>query len=81
MKRKAYLRPCERYARRGKAFVYVDESGFAPCVSRRYGYGPKGKRVYGPIAGKKYPHLSSRPGLGNALKGHSCFKALAMQSS
>jgi hypothetical protein len=34
LKRKAYLRLRERYRRRGKEFVYVDESGFAPYVTR-----------------------------------------------
>ena len=58
MKRKAYLRLRERYVRRGKEFVYVDESGFAPSVSCRYGYGPKGTRVYSLIAGKKHPRTS-----------------------
>ena len=34
LKRKAYLRLRERYRRRGKEFVYVDKSGFAPYVTR-----------------------------------------------
>lgn len=58
MKRKAYLRLRERYVRRGKEVVYIDESGFAPSVSRRYGYALKGRRVYGLIAGKKRPRTS-----------------------
>jgi len=33
MKRKAYLRLRERYRRRKKDFVYVDESGFEPAES------------------------------------------------
>jgi len=51
MKRKAFLRLRERYRRRGREFVYLDESGFEPEASRRYGYGPKGQRVYGLISG------------------------------
>lgn len=58
MKRKAYLRLRERYRRRGKAFVYLDESGFAPCVTRRYAYAPKGQRVYGLISGHKRARTS-----------------------
>ncbi len=53
-----YLRLRERYARRGKIFVYIDESGFDPCTARRYGYSLRGKRVYGILAGKKYPRTS-----------------------
>ena len=58
IKRKAYLRLCERYVRRGKTFVYIDESGFAPYSARRYGYSRKGQRVHGLAAGKKYPRTS-----------------------
>jgi hypothetical protein len=57
-KRKAYLRLRERYARRGKTFVYVDESGFTPSATRRYAYAPKGQRVYGWVAGKRRPRTS-----------------------
>ena len=46
MKRRRFLRLRERYARRGKRFIYLDESGFAPTSARRYGYAPKGQRVY-----------------------------------
>ena len=58
MKRKAFLRLRERYARRGKEFVYIDESGFEPEVTRRYGYAPKGCRVYGLISGHRRPRTS-----------------------
>lgn len=58
IKRKAYLRLRERYVRRGKIFVYIDESGFAPYTARRYGYSPKGRRVHGLVPGKKYPRTS-----------------------
>ena len=43
-KRKAYVRLRDRYRRRGKEFVYVDESGFTLTVTRRYAYAPKGQR-------------------------------------
>lgn len=42
VKRKAYLRLRERYVRRKKTLVYVDESGFAPEVVRQYGRAPRG---------------------------------------
>lgn len=58
MKRKAFLRLRERYARRGKQFVYIDECGFEPEAVRRYGYAPKGKRVYGLISGHCRPRTS-----------------------
>jgi len=44
--------------RQGKTFVYVDESGFAPGVTRRYAYAPKGQRVAGEITGQKRPRTS-----------------------
>ena len=58
MKRKAFLRLRERYRRRGKEFVYIDESGFEPQVTRRYGYAPKGVRVHGLISGHRRPRTS-----------------------
>ena len=58
MKRKRYLRLRERYRRRGYSFVYIDESGFEQGADRRYGYAPKGVRVYGEIAGNKRPRTS-----------------------
>ena len=57
-KRQAYLRLHERYRRRGKEFVYVDDSGFAPVVTRRYAYAPKGQRVYGLLSGQRRPRTS-----------------------
>lgn len=57
-KRQAYLRLRERYARRGKTFVYIDESGFVPTVTRRYAYAPKGQRVYGLCSGERRPRTS-----------------------
>lgn len=57
-KRKAYLRLRDRYRRRGKEFVYVDESGFAPTVTRRYAYAPKGQRVAGRCSGHRRPRTS-----------------------
>ena len=53
-----YLRLRERYVRRGKTFVYVDESVFAPYTARRCGYAPKGQRVHGLTAGTKHPRTS-----------------------
>jgi transposase len=57
-KRKAYLRLRDRYRRRGQEFVYVDESGFAPTVTRRYAYAPTGQRVYGLGSGNRRPRTS-----------------------
>lgn len=56
--RKRFLRLRERLARRGKTFVYIDESGFEPAMTRRYAYAPKGQRVYGLIAGRRRPRTS-----------------------
>ena len=58
MKRRAFLRLRERYARRGKSFVYLDECGFALESARRYGYAVKGRRVYGDVSGHKRPRTS-----------------------
>ena len=58
MKRKAFLRLRERYRRRGKKFVYIDESGFEPEVNRTHGYAPKGQPVYGETSGHKRPRTS-----------------------
>lgn len=58
LQRKAYLRLRERYRRRGKEVVYIDESGFEPSVTRRYAYAPKGRRVYGLISGHRRPRTS-----------------------
>src|SRR5215475_12871235 len=57
-KRQAYLRLHDHYRRQGKEFVYVDESGFAPAVTRRYAYAPKGQRVYGLLSGQRRPRTS-----------------------
>lgn len=56
--RKRFLRLRERWARRGKTLVYIDESGFEPAVTRRYAYAVKGQRVYGEIAGRRRPRTS-----------------------
>ena len=58
MKRRKFLRLRERYRRRSKEFVYLDESGFEPEVSRRYAYSPRGQRVYGLISGHRRPRTS-----------------------
>lgn len=57
-KRRAYLRLRERYLRRGKELVHVDESGFAPSVTRCYAYAPRGRRVNGLISGHRRPRTS-----------------------
>lgn len=57
-KRKASLRLRERDVRRGKAFVYVDESGFAPASTRRFAYAPRGQRIPGVISGPRRPRTS-----------------------
>lgn len=56
--RKRFLRLRERWARRGKTLVYLDESGFGSSVTRRYAYATKGQRVYGLIAGRRRPRTS-----------------------
>lgn len=56
--RKRFLRLRERYIRRGLQPVHLDECGFAPSVVRRYGYAPRGHRVYGLIAGHRRPRTS-----------------------
>jgi len=58
MKRKAFLRLRERYARRGKSFVYVDESGFESETVRRYAWSSKGQKVYGLRSGHTRPRTS-----------------------
>jgi transposase len=57
-KRKAFLKLRERYRRRGKEFVYVDESGFAPSAAKTHGYAPKGQRIYGLRSGHSRPRTS-----------------------
>ena len=57
-KRKPSLRLRERYTRRGKECVYVDESGFGPTMTRQYAYAPKGRRVYGLRSGHRRPRTS-----------------------
>lgn len=47
MKRKAFLRLCERYRRQSKQFVYIDGSGFAPTINRIHDDAPQGTPVYG----------------------------------
>ena len=38
--------------------MHVDEGGFAPSVTRRYGYAPKGQRVSGLPSGHSRPRTS-----------------------
>ena len=58
MKRKAFLRLRERYIRRGKNFVCLDESGFAANAHRTHGYAPKGRRIYEKISAHTRPRTS-----------------------
>jgi putative transposase len=56
--RRPFLRRRERGCRRGKRPVYIDECGFEPCVTRRYGYALTGQRVDGLTSGKRRPRRS-----------------------
>ena len=58
MKRRRFLSLRERYARRGKRFVHLDESGFAASTQRTYGYAPVGVRVYGRVSAHSRPRTS-----------------------
>ena len=56
--RRRFLRRRARYVQRGLQPVHIDECGFAPSVIRRYGYAPKGQRVYGLTSGHRRPRTS-----------------------
>lgn len=58
IQRKAFLRLRERYRRRGLVLVYVDESGFARAVIRRYGHALRGQKIHGLRAGQSRPRTS-----------------------
>lgn len=58
LRRRGFLRLRERFLRRGKQPVYIDECGFAPSPVRRYGYAPKGQRVDGLVSGHRRPRTS-----------------------
>ena len=58
LQRRRFLRLRERDLRRGLQPVPVDECGFAPSVTRRYGYAPQGQRVYGLPSGHSRPRTS-----------------------
>lgn len=58
MKRKQYLRLRERYVRRGKELVYLDESGFDSSVTRQYARALIGKKVYGLRGSNMRPRTS-----------------------
>ncbi len=45
-KRAAFKEKINQYQAEGKPLVYLDESGFAKSMPRRYGYAPKGQRCY-----------------------------------
>jgi transposase len=55
---KQFLRLRERFFRRGKRPVFIDECGFASSTARRYGYAPKGHRVDGLVSGHRRPRTS-----------------------
>ena len=57
-RRKQFLRLRERFVRRGKHPVYIDECGVASSTARRYGYAPKGHRVEGVVSGHRRPRTS-----------------------
>ncbi len=52
-KRQAYLQQLAQVKASGKSFVYVDESGFRDESYRRYGYAPKGEKVFGLISSQR----------------------------
>lgn len=56
--RKRFLRLRERFFRRGKRPVPIDECGFVSSTARRYGYAPKGQRVDGLVSGHRRPRTS-----------------------
>lgn len=46
-------------AKRGcRDIAYADESGFDPDVCRRYGWSPRGQKVYGDHSGHRRPRTS-----------------------
>ncbi len=53
--RKRFLRLRERFFRRGKRPVHIDECGFASSTARRYGYAPRGQRGDGLVSGHRRP--------------------------
>lgn len=57
-RRKQFLRLRERFFRRGKRPVYIDECGFASSTARRYGYATKGHCVEGLVSGHRRPRTS-----------------------
>ena len=76
-KRKAFLKLRERYRRRGKEFVYVDESGFAPSAAKTHGYAPKGQRIYGLRSGHSRPRTSLLAAkIGKSLTATMLFKGI-----
>src|SRR5574338_370975 len=58
LRRQQFLRLRERFVRRGKHPVYIDECGFVSSTVRRYGYAPKGQRVDGLVSGHRRPRTS-----------------------
>ena len=63
--RQKFLKLRERYRRRGKTLLYVDETGFEESVVREYAYGLIGQRVYGLRKGGNRSRTSFLGGLLN----------------
>ena len=51
--RQAYQKQLAQVKASGKSVVYVDESGFRDESYRRYGYAPKGEKVFGLISSQR----------------------------
>ena len=49
---KAYQEALKEIAEENR--VHLDESGFQNYYDREYGYAPKGEKVFGKVAGRKY---------------------------
>jgi transposase len=47
VKREAFCKKIKGYEEAGRPIVYIDESGFAHDMPRRYGYAPIGQRCFG----------------------------------
>jgi len=57
-KRIEYLRALRKVVKDKRSKVYLDESGFERTSHRVYGWGLRGKKVYGERSGKKRPRTS-----------------------
>ena len=57
-KRISYLRALRQVIQDKGSIVYLDESGFERTTHRAYGWGLRGKKVYGERSGNKRPRTS-----------------------